>query len=31
MTYVTHSDLYQYTLMLIGMVGLFIAIWNAKK
>jgi hypothetical protein len=29
--YVTYSDLFQYTLVLIGLTGLFIAIWNGKK
>lgn len=28
---VTYSDLFQYTLVLIGLVGLFIAAWNIKK
>ena len=28
---VTYSDLFAYTLVLIGLVGLFIAAWNIKK
>ncbi len=28
---VTYSDLFQYTMVLIGLVGLFIAAWNIKK
>lgn len=28
---VTYSDLFQYTMLLIGLVGLFIAAWNIKK
>ena len=31
MNYVTHSDMYQYTLVLIGLAGLFIAAWRIKK
>lgn len=28
---VTYSDLFQYTMVLIGLVGLFIAAWNIKR
>ena len=28
---VTYADLFQYTMVLIGLVGLFIAAWNIKK
>ncbi len=28
---VTYSDLFAYTLVLIGLAGLFIAAWNIKK
>ena len=28
---VTYSDLFAYTLALIGLAGLFIAAWNIKK
>lgn len=28
---VTYSDLFQYTLVLIGLAGLFVATWNRKR
>ncbi len=28
---VTYSDLFTYTLVLIGLAGLFITAWNGKK
>jgi hypothetical protein len=31
MAYVTFPDLFQYTLVLIGLAGLFIAAWHIKK
>lgn len=31
MNYVTYSDLFQYSLVLIGLVGLIIAVYNIKK
>lgn len=31
MNYVTYSDLFQYSLVLIGLVGLIIAVYNSKK
>lgn len=31
MNYVTYSDLFQYTLVLIGLAGLFIAAYKSKK
>lgn len=31
MTYVTFPELFQYTLVLIGLAGLFIAAWHKKK
>ena len=31
MNYVTYSDMYQYTLVLISLAGLFVAAWHIKK
>lgn len=30
-SYVTYSELFQYTLVLIGLAGLFLAVWRKKK